>query len=61
MPKYIDRKVKRGIIYKRCGYCHKYRPESEFNYRTDASDHLQVYCRSCNSEYCKNWHKEHRG
>lgn len=59
MANYIARRVIRGIIYKKCSKCHEYHPESEFNRCTKATDHLQSYCRPCNVDYCKAWHKEH--
>jgi len=61
MGKPIERKVVRGIIHKYCARCHEYRPESEFNRCTKSPDHLQGYCRPCNVDYCRAWHKEHEG
>lgn len=60
MPKLIDRKVIRGIIYKYCSGCRKYHPESEFNKCSKATDYLQSYCKECNIEYCRRWHEKHR-
>lgn len=61
MGRRIDRKVVRGIIHKYCNRCADYRPESEFNRCTASMDHLQGYCKSCNIQYCREWHKEHEG
>lgn len=61
MAKRIDRKVIRGIIHKHCSRCREYHPESEFNRCTASTDHLQSYCRTCNVQYCRQWHKEHEG
>ena len=59
MTSRIDKKVIRGVIYKCCGRCHEYHPESEFNLSAKSYDHLQGYCRSCNIAYCRDWHKEY--
>lgn len=60
MAKYIERKVIRGVIYKRCACCGDYKPESEFNLRNDTVDKIQYYCRTCNKSYCKDWMKTHK-
>ena len=60
MAKYIERKVIRGVIYKRCACCGDYKPESEFNLRNDTSDKIQYYCRACNKSYCKDWIRTHK-
>lgn len=60
MAKYIERKVIRGVIYKRCACCGDYKPESEFNLRNDTVDKIQYYCRACNKSYCKDWMKTHK-
>ena len=60
MAKYIERKVIRGVIYKKCACCGDYKPESEFNLRNDATDKIQYYCRACNKSYCRDWIKAHK-
>ena len=60
MAKYIERKVIRGVIYKRCACCGDYKPESEFNLRNDTSDKIQYYCRACNKSSCKDWISTHK-
>lgn len=55
MGKIVDRKVIRGIIYKRCSCCNKYYPESEFNQCAEHHDKLQCYCKQCNKDYCHEW------
>ena len=48
MAKLIPRKVIRGIVYKQCGKCHKYKPTTEFHpHRRAKPDYLQSYCKEC--------------
>ena len=60
MAKYVAHKVIRGVIYKRCACCDRYKPESEFNSRKDTADKFQYYCRRCNKTYCKEWAKKNK-
>ena len=60
MGRLFERKVRRGIIYKRCSCCRRYCPESEFNQSVDHADKLQSYCKQCNKEYCHEWRQEHK-
>lgn len=61
MPKRIPRKVIRGIIYKQCSKCRKYKPTSEFHpHRHCQSDELQYYCKQCKHDYMMEYRKEHK-
>ena len=60
MAKYIERKIIRGVIYKRCACCGDYKPESEYNLKNASPDKIQYYCRACNKSYCKEWIKKNK-
>ena len=48
----IPRKVKRGIVYKRCSKCKHYLPSTEFYPDRDRTpDYLQSYCKNCMHQY----------
>ena len=56
MSNFIPRKVKRGIIYKRCSKCKRYKPTTDFYPdRNRTPDYLQNYCKQCTKDYQNNY------
>lgn len=58
---FVNRKVIRGIIHKKCGYCGTYVPETEFHVEHNRWDDRQGYCKKCKAIYMHNYHRNRNG
>lgn len=58
---YVNRKVIKGIIHKKCSCCHTYVPEAEFHIEYKRFDGRQAYCKKCKKEYMDDYYRKKRG
>ena len=62
MTQMVPRKVIRGVIYKQCGRCRKYKPTTDFHpHRTRKPDFLQSYCKECEVENNRKYKNKQKG
>lgn len=43
---------------KECRSCKKTKPVNDFNFDKSSRDGRYRYCRDCNKDMCKKWHKK---
>lgn len=56
-----ERKVIKGIVYKKCPKCSQWLPLTEYHQRSAVSENKQCYCKPCALQYNRQYHQKRRG